>query len=123
MSQTPEEKARAEKMIAAKARMAELAAKFVTRTRGEIATMRDALARVRCGDAAAIGEIRHFAHRMAGTGATLGFDALSDRAYAIEKLADAQPQGIAPDLSALARFESEIGALDVELRMLAGRIS
>jgi chemotaxis protein histidine kinase CheA len=117
----PTDDARAEKVAMARARMAELSAKFIERTKREIAAMRDALARARTGDLAALGEIRHFAHRMTGTGATLGFESLSDRAHVIEASVDALTAGAAPEPGALARLESDIGALDVELRRLDAR--
>jgi hypothetical protein len=42
------------------------------------------------GDANALAEIRHLAHRMAGTGATLGFETLGARAAGIaEQLTEA----------------------------------
>lgn len=121
MSAPSDDAVRAEKVAAARTRMAELSAKFIDRTRGELAKMRDALARARTGDLAALGEIRHFAHRMSGTGATLGFEMLSDRAHVIEVFLDALPAGAAPDVGSLARLESDIGALDVELRTAAAR--
>lgn len=110
---------REQRVAAARARLAELAAKFIDRTRGELATMRDALTRLGAGDHAALGEIRHLAHRMAGTGATLGFDALSDCATRIEKIADAQTAGSLPGDLALAQMTGAVEALDHELTRVA----
>ena len=81
---------REERVAAAKARMAELAEKFLDRTAVDIDTMRARLARVG-DDAAALAEIRNLAHRACGTGATLGFESLSDCAHRIEVLTAAQP--------------------------------
>jgi HPt (histidine-containing phosphotransfer) domain-containing protein len=112
---------REQKMAAARERLAALAAKFVQRTRAEIATMRDAVTRLSAGDAAALGEIRHLAHRMAGTGATLGFEQLSDRAMQLEKIAEAQaPHGV-PEVFVLAQMAGAIEALDHELARAAQR--
>jgi len=81
---------REERVAAAKARMVELAEKFLVRTQAEIDTMRARLAHVG-DDAAALAEIRNLAHRACGTGATLGFESLSDCAHRIETLAATQP--------------------------------
>lgn len=99
---------REERVAAAKARMAELAGKFLERTAGEIATMRARLAQVN-DDEAALAEIRNLAHRACGTGATLGFESLSEYAYRIEALAAAQPPGSPADIaSAIDELEREL---------------
>ena len=64
------EHSREQKMDAARARMAELAAKFLDRTDGDLESMRGSLHRLATGDAAPVGDNRHLAHRMVGTGAT-----------------------------------------------------
>jgi len=96
---------REERVAAAKARMAELAEKFLERTAGEIETMRARLAQAH-GDTAALAEIRNLAHRACGTGATLGFESLSEYAHRIEALTASQPPGsqaeIAGAIDALA---------------------
>jgi chemotaxis protein histidine kinase CheA len=110
-----------DKVAAARARMAELAGKFIERSTGELATMRAAVAALEAGDASALGEIRHLAHRMAGTGATLGFETFSDRALDVEQLAERQAPGVAPDAAALERFAAAMQALENELRALEPR--
>ncbi|MEJ0084629.1 MAG: Hpt domain-containing protein [Pseudomonadota bacterium] len=109
---------RDEKIAAARARMAELAAKFVDRSGREFESLRAGLARFAAGDATALDDIRHLAHRMCGTGATLGFGVLSDCAARIEHLADAQTPGKKPDESALTRFAAGLEALGAELMRL-----
>jgi HPt (histidine-containing phosphotransfer) domain-containing protein len=89
---------REERIAAAKARMAELATKFLDRTAGEIETMRTRLAQA-SEDSAALAEIRNLAHRACGTGATLGFESLSEYAHRIEALAAAQPPGTPAEIS------------------------
>jgi len=97
---------REERVAAAKARMAELAEKFLVRTAGEIETMRTRLAQAN-DDSAALAEIRNLAHRACGTGATLGFESLSEFAHRVESLAASQPPGsqaeIARAIDELAR--------------------
>lgn len=109
MNQTSEER-----IAAARARMAELKEKFIERTHGELATLRRSLAVLEAGDPAALGVIVQLTHRMAGTGATLGLDALSERAQEIEKLGEAQPPGVLSP-SALSRLGAAIEALATEL--------
>ena len=116
MNETREQRA-----AAAKARLAELSAKFLERTSDELATMRDRLAQLIAGDASALADIHHFAHRMAGTGATLGFDGLSDAAARIETLAEAHEAGIAPNEFALSQITGAIDALTGELARLRSR--
>ena len=111
---------REQKTAAAKTRLAELAARFIERTRGDLRTMRDDLAKVGNGDVGALAEIRHLAHRMAGTGATLGFNALGERASGTEALIDALPGGMLPDEVTLARLAADISALEAQLANDAG---
>jgi HPt (histidine-containing phosphotransfer) domain-containing protein len=88
---------REQRVAAAKARMNELAEKFLDRTAGEIDTMRARLAQAG-DDPGALAEIRNLAHRASGTGATLGFESLSDCAHRIEMLAAAQPPGSSAEI-------------------------
>ena len=71
---------------AVKSRLNELAQKFVTRTTGDLALMREGLSRLEAGDRAGLDQIRHLAHRACGTGGTLGLCALSDAAGEFEAL-------------------------------------
>lgn len=104
-----------ERVAAARARMAELKEKFIERTHGELKTLRESFAALEAGDSAALATIVHLAHRMTGTGATLGLEALSDRAQEIEKLGEAQALGSLPDAATLSRLGAAIGALAAEL--------
>lgn len=112
---------REQKLAAARARMAELAAKFIERTQRDLGTMRADLAKAGAGDAGALAEIRHLAHRMAGTGATLGFEALGVRAAGTEAIIDALPDGALPDSRVIERIAADIGALETQLAADARR--
>jgi len=103
-----------ERVAAARARLAELREKFIDRTQGELAAMRESLAQLQAGQAAGLGEIVRLAHRMAGTGATLGLDALSDQARCIEKLAESSPSA-ATDAGALRTLTAAVEQLAAEL--------
>lgn len=109
MNQTTEQRA-----AAARVRLAELREKFIERTQGELASMRQSLAQVQAGEAAALGEILRLAHRMAGTGATLGLDALGEQARRVEKLAEAWPQATT-DAGAVRTLSAAIELLAAEL--------
>jgi chemotaxis protein histidine kinase CheA len=104
-----------ERVAAARARMAELKEKFIERTQGELQTLRSSFATLEAGDSSALDTIVQFAHRITGTGATLGLDALSDRAQEIEKLGETLAPGSRPDAEMLGRLGAAIGALAAEL--------
>ena len=106
---------RAQKMEAAKARMAELAAKFLERSDADVRSMQVALSRLASGEGTALGDVRHLAHRMVGTGATLGFESLSEHAHRVEQLADGWLEGALPDERARAVLASAVDALAEEL--------
>jgi HPt (histidine-containing phosphotransfer) domain-containing protein len=104
-----------ERIAAARARMLELKQKFVERSQGEMVTLRDSLTAFQAGDAAALGVIEQLAHRMSGTGATLGLDALSERAQQVERLAGTRAPGTPPDAAAVSVLRTAIEALAAEL--------
>jgi HPt (histidine-containing phosphotransfer) domain-containing protein len=112
-----EEQVRAERVAAARTRMAELAGKFIDRSATELATLRTALVALATGRTEALVEIRHLAHRMAGTGATLGFDALSDHAMRVEEICDSQMKSANP-ASGCAEIAAAVDAIESELRAL-----
>ena len=109
-----------EKLAATRARLGELAHKFTDRTRGEIEVIRARLAALGAGDTAALGEIRHLAHRMCGTGATLGFERLSEYAASLEKLAGSQKPEVIPENAVLAGLEAAVARIEAELDRQGG---
>lgn len=110
---------REEKVTAARTRMAELAMKFIDRSRDDLRAMRESLAKAGAGDAGALAHIRQLAHRMAGTGATLGYEALGVRAAATETLVGSPPEGAPPDAALLEKLADAIAALESELANVA----
>jgi len=100
---------------AVKSRLNELAPKFVTRTTGDLALMREGLSRLEAGDRAGLDQIRHLAHRACGTGGTLGLCALSDAAAALERAADACPPDTLPDAVLREEIAARIEAMAAEL--------
>lgn len=111
-----EKQHRAEKIAAARARMAELATKFVDRTARELVTLRAALAK---DGNQGFEEIGFLAHRMAGTSATLGFDALAEHALRIEVIADSR-KASQIDAETRAEITTEVEGIEGELKKLRG---
>jgi HPt (histidine-containing phosphotransfer) domain-containing protein len=103
-------------VVAIKSRLGELAQKFVARTTGDVALMREELARVDAGDPGGLEQIRQLAHRACGTGGTLGLIALSDAAAALEKTVEACVAGTIPDVGGRAEIAARIDAMAAELR-------
>jgi HPt (histidine-containing phosphotransfer) domain-containing protein len=96
---------------AVRSRLAELTRKFVTRTRDDVAQMRDGLARLEVSDVSALAQIHQLAHRACGTGGTLGLCALSDAAAALERLVEACPADALPDAAVRAEIAAAIDAI------------
>lgn len=110
---------REDRLAAAQARMAELSAKFIDRTQGDLRIMRDSLAKLSQGDVSALAEIQHLAHRMAGAGATLGFEELGELASGTETFIDKLPVGVQPDDATQSRLAAGIGAIEAQLARAA----
>jgi len=94
-----------------KARLGELAQKFVSRTREDLRRMHECLVRLDAGENASVDEIRQLAHRIAGTGGTLGMISLSDAASDLERVIDAMPADDAPDASMRAQVAAGVERL------------
>jgi chemotaxis protein histidine kinase CheA len=106
---------REEKEAAARVRLAELTTRFLIRTESDLAAMRADLSRA--GEQAeAIGTIRHLAHRMVGTGATLGFESISECAHRVELLAESCAPGTLPDERTRVELAGALDALEAEYR-------
>lgn len=65
-------------------KIADIGGRYIQRTAGEIAGLRDMIARVRAGNASAGKDIEHLAHKIFGSGAMFGFEAVSEQARALE---------------------------------------
>ena len=111
-----EKRLRAEKTAAARARMAELATRFVDRTAADLVKLRAALAQ---DGREAFADIEQLAHRMAGAGAALGFDELAEHAMRIETVADSR-KASPIDAATRAEIETEVDAIQRELKKLRG---
>lgn len=67
-------------------RFKQLAGQYLQRTREELVLLRVQLPRAREGDASALLEIQRIAHRINGSGAMLGFSAISQHAEKVERM-------------------------------------
>ena len=99
-------------------RLQQLGAQFLLRTRGEIASLKESLQRVRAGDTAALLDLERLAHKIHGTGATLGFDGVSAHAEAIERFAERR-DGAAIDASSCDHIAESIAKLGSEVDSVA----
>ncbi|MDP8984195.1 MAG: Hpt domain-containing protein [Pseudomonadota bacterium] len=93
-------------------RINELAVRFLQRCSQDMVLLRALVIRLHGGDNSAFKELEYLAHRVSGTGATLGFASLSLSAGAIERLAEAQ--------STVLLSECMV-ELEQEIERLAGR--
>jgi HPt (histidine-containing phosphotransfer) domain-containing protein len=68
-------------------KIADIAGRYIQRTAGELNRLRDLIGQVRAGNAGALKDIEHLAHKIYGSGAMFGFEAVSERARALELVA------------------------------------
>src|SRR5438445_13704903 len=98
-------------------RLRQLGTQFLQRTLGEIASLQSLMTRVVGGDAAGYGDLQHLAHRMHGTGATLGFGTISELAGEIERLVEDKPA--ASDTASMERLNQAALRLVAEVQAQA----
>ena len=65
-------------------KIADIGGRYIQRTAGEIASLRDLIAKVRAGSAAACKDVEHLAHKIYGSGAMFGFEAVSEQSRVLE---------------------------------------
>jgi HPt (histidine-containing phosphotransfer) domain-containing protein len=65
-------------------KIADIAGRYIQRTAGELAGLRELIGKARAGSAAALKDIEHLAHKIYGSGAMFGFEAVSEQARALE---------------------------------------
>jgi HPt (histidine-containing phosphotransfer) domain-containing protein len=104
-------------------RIKQLAGEFLQRCSRDVLSLRASLTRLGNGDAIVFDaivfkEMEHIAHRICGTGASLGFESLSTCAAAIERLAEGQGGGATAHLNVVERLVEYIAALEIEVDRL-----
>jgi HPt (histidine-containing phosphotransfer) domain-containing protein len=95
--------------------IADIAVRYIKRTQGELGLLREALAAIRAGDADAPKQLERLAHKIHGSGAMFGFDAISEHAHEIEKLAGSELR----DADALGKIEQCLHRLEAEVAAIA----
>jgi HPt (histidine-containing phosphotransfer) domain-containing protein len=65
-------------------KIADIAGRYIKRTAGELAGLRDLIAKVRTGDIGAVKDIEQLAHKIYGSGSMFGFEAVSEQARRLE---------------------------------------
>jgi len=88
--------------------LGEIGLRYLKRTLGEIATLRELLAKLRAGAGESLKDIEHLSHKIHGSGAMFGFDHLSSQAREIEIAAGTEPD--TPDLH--SKLELYIAGLE-----------
>ena len=93
-------------------KIADIGGRYIQRTAGEIAGLRELIDKVRHGNAAAVKDIEHLAHKIYGSGSMFGFEAVSDQARALELAAkDASDPGLIDKLQSTAdALETQVQA-------------
>ena len=95
--------------------IADIGTRYLRRTLGELSQLRAHLEQARSGAAEAVKEIERMAHKIHGSGAMFGFDAVSERADELERVA---AEGRASS-EFLQRLEGSIAALEAQVKQEA----
>ncbi len=95
---------------AVRGKLQQLAGRFIKRTAEELVTLKGLIESARSGDADSLAQLRHLAHRMHGTGATLGFTDIGEQAGIIERLTDGRPCDFDGLATSAARIEELLRA-------------
>jgi HPt (histidine-containing phosphotransfer) domain-containing protein len=111
----------AAKRAAMQERIKQLAGEFLQRCLRDLASSRDLLTRLGNGDAGVYKELEYLAHRICGTGASLGFESLSTCAAAVERLAEAHAGDVTADQNVVGRLVEYVAALGMEVDRLIKR--
>lgn len=108
----------AEKQAAMRDKIAVLAERFLQRCANDVTSGRELLEQLKRGDASAYKDMEHLAHRMVGTGSSLGLESLSAKAVIVERFAEAQLSTGTPDPEAIARLHEFLAQLESEIDLL-----
>jgi HPt (histidine-containing phosphotransfer) domain-containing protein len=98
--------------------MAEIGSRYLRRTLGELPRLQELIVQLRNAppsDLSGIEELEQMAHKIHGSGAMFGFDAVSESARKVEILASSR----AADAQSLQQLEAFVASLDQEVRAAA----
>lgn len=65
-------------------KIADIGDRYIRRTAGELAGLRDLIGNARLGNARALKDIEQLAHKIYGSGSMFGFEAVSEQAHLLE---------------------------------------
>ena len=65
-------------------KISDIGSRYIQRTAGEIAGLRELIAKLRTGESAAVKDIEQLAHKIYGSGSMFGFEAVSEQARELE---------------------------------------
>lgn len=100
---------------AMRGQLTEIGDRFLRRTLGEVARLHALLDELRAGQPGALKEIEVLAHRIHGSGAMFGFEALSDAAEQCERIAETGAQD--PEIA--DRIEASLAVVEMHLAAAA----
>lgn len=106
------------KQAAIRDKIAVLAERFLQRCADDMATGRKLLDELKSGNAGAFKDLEQLAHRIVGTGSSLGLHSLSAHAVSVERFAETQPPDATPDPEAIARVGEYLAQLEAEIHLL-----
>lgn len=91
-------------------KIAEIASRYIRRTAGELAGLRELIEKLRAGNTSAAKEIEHLAHKIYGSGSMFGFEAVSEQARVLEVAAKetADPQLLDKLTACAAGLEQQV---------------
>ena len=92
-------------------KIADIAGRYIQRTAGELAGLRELIDKVRAGNATAVKEIEQLAHKIYGSGSMFGFEAVSEQARELELAAKGTP-----DARMLEKLQKYADALEVQVQ-------
>jgi HPt (histidine-containing phosphotransfer) domain-containing protein len=92
-------------------KIADIAGRYIQRTAGELAGLRELIAKVRAGNSAALKEIEQLAHKIYGSGSMFGFEAVSEQARELELIAKD-----AADPQMIDKLQSRADALEAQVQ-------
>jgi HPt (histidine-containing phosphotransfer) domain-containing protein len=92
-------------------KISDIGARYIQRTAGELAGLRELIAKVRAGDTTVVKDIEHLAHKIYGSGSMFGFEAVSEQARELE-IAAKEPV----DLQMVEKLQRYAEALEAQVQ-------
>jgi HPt (histidine-containing phosphotransfer) domain-containing protein len=92
-------------------KISDIGGRYIQRTAGEIAGLRELIAKVRTGNTAAVKDIEQLAHKIYGSGSMFGFEAVSEQARELE-LATREPV----DVQMIEKLQRHADALEAQVQ-------